>query len=235
MDAIETINEHWPELSPLLDAPRREELLEIVADAESDPEAAADALRDLIKPLLPPGHPVREALTPSGWRFRPAESPAQDRPALLESFRTLRTRMTSAGILEVGHVSMPYTLTSTTAASTPPPYRPDSRDAWLLEEPALPATALDGLAPEQADQVIVLTGNDEVERVPAFQLDPESRTPYPVVVEINRLLSADEDPWGAADWWLGSNVWLDTAPARLLGRGVDHALLSAARAEIPEW
>jgi hypothetical protein len=91
------------------------------------------------------------------------------------------------------------------------------------------------LSADEAQDLILLTDADDVERIPAFQLDPESGTPYAVVVEINRLLSADVDPWGAADWWLASNVWLDAAPARLLGTGVDDALRSAAQAEIPEW
>ncbi|MGW1878787.1 protein kinase domain-containing protein [Streptomyces sp. NPDC001975] len=116
-----------------------------------------------------------------------------------------------------------------------PPYRPDPQDAWLLAEPALAASTLASLSPDQTHDLILLTDDQNTEHIPAFQLDPVSGTPYPVVMEINRLLSADEDPWGAADWWLGSNVWLDAAPARLLGTGVDDALLSAARAEIPEW
>ncbi|MFB6533894.1 hypothetical protein ACFCY8_29560 [Streptomyces noursei] len=56
-----------------------------------------------------------------------------------------------------------------------------------------------------------------------------------MVVEINRLPCADVDPWGAADWWLGSNVWLDARPARKLGTGADDALRSATRAETSEW
>ncbi|MEU9397662.1 hypothetical protein AB0D86_47805 [Streptomyces sp. NPDC048324] len=114
------------------------------------------------------------------------------------------------------------------------PYQPDADDAWLLAEPAIPAASVD-LPAEEVQNLILLTDQNGVEQIPGFQFDPESGAPYPVVVEINRLLSADEDPWGAADWWLASNVWLDTAPARLLGTGVDDALRSAAQAEIPDW
>ncbi|MYV53741.1 hypothetical protein [Streptomyces sp. SID3212] len=273
-DAVEAIHAHWAEISGLLDASAREELLEILADAESNPEAAADELRELIKPFTPPGHAVRQALTPSGVRFRPS-APQPDSDALLASLQALRTAVDAAPLVGTPHEAAspirpdraapsygpdPVAPSSRPDAVVPsygpdpaapsygpdpaapsydsdpaaPPYRPDPDDAWLLAEPALPAASLD-LAPEQAHDLILLTDGDEVARVPAFQLDPESGTPYPVVVEINRLLSADVDPWGAADWWLGPNVWLDAAPARLLGTGVDHALLSAARAEIPEW
>ncbi len=56
-----------------------------------------------------------------------------------------------------------------------------------------------------------------------------------MVVAVNRLLDADDDPWGVADWWLGANAWLDAVPARLLGTPGEHGLLAAARAEIAEW
>jgi hypothetical protein len=233
--AVEAIHAHWAEISGLLDAPAREELLEILADAESNPEAAADELRELIKPFTPPGHAVREALTPSGVRFQSSTIRPLDSDALLASLRALRT---AADALRPTPMAEGVAVVQVTDAartdSVAPSYRPDSDDAWLLAEPALPAASL-GLSPEQAHDLIFLTDGDKAERVPAFQLDPESGTPYAVVVEINRLLSADVDPWGAADWWLGSNVWLDAAPARLLGTGADQALLSAARAEIPEW
>ncbi|WP_405951607.1 hypothetical protein OG588_40630 [Streptomyces prunicolor] len=217
-DAIEAIQANWVELDGLLDEPAREELREILAEAEADPEAAADELRALVKPFVPTGHPLRAALTPQGVRFQ-AESTQPQSKALLPLLKRLRTQ---------AQVSPAASLTGPLDSS----YRPDPQDAWLLAEPAV---LVGVLSPDQTQDLILLTDEQNTERVPAFQLDPASGTPYPIVVEINRLLSADEDPWGAADWWLGSNVWLDAAPARLLGTGADDALLSAARAEIPEW
>ncbi|GAA2296756.1 hypothetical protein OKJ48_30630 [Streptomyces kunmingensis] len=244
-DAIEAIEENWEELSGLLDAAGRAELLDIVEGAESDPEIAADELRDLIKPLLAPGHPVRDALTPSGVRYQPVAKAPGENPQLMETFRKLRTRMAAAGILRTGDIALPYEARAAyeveaayeAGAGEPtaePAYRPDADDAWILAAPSLPAASVE-LPPDQVGQLIVLTDENEVDRVPAFQLPEGSGAPYPVVIEINKILSADEDPWGAADWWLGVNVWLGAAPASLLGTGVDHALLSAARAEIPEW
>ncbi|QTA36072.1 hypothetical protein [Streptomyces sp. CA-256286] len=266
-DVVEAIRAHRAELETLLDPPARAELLEILADSESDPVVAAADLRELIKPFTPPGHPLRAALTPSGVRFQPGTAAPPDGDALLALLVHLRSEVEIEGSpadaprdvhrpapeshagdenhpTREGHTaddsrSAPADHPaaenrSALADRAAPPYRPDADDAWLLAEPALQSASLD-LAPEHARDLIRLTVADEEERVPAFQLDPASGTPYPVVVEINRLLSADEDPWGAVDWWLGPNVWLDAAPARLLGTGVDHALLSAARAEIPEW
>ena len=240
--AMEAIQRYWAELYALLDPAAREELAEILEDAENDPVAAARDLRELIKPFTPPDHPARAALTPTGVRFRPTAGGPPPDATLLPMLRALRADALTGEAPEKAAA----TLDAPTPDTSPPPYaplaasldddpyRPDADDAWLLASPAVPAAEL-GLTPEQTRDLIALTYQDDVERVPSFQLDRESGTPYPVVTEINRLLSADEDPWGAADWWLGSNVWLDAAPATLLGTGADGALLAAARAETPDW
>ena len=224
VNAVLAIHEHWADLSGQLDDEAREELVELLADVESDPAAAARDLREVVKPFVPPGHPAREALTPTGVRYQPtavAPSAAQDAERLLTSLRALRGRVLAApGAPDPSESS--------------PPYRPDADDAWLLAEPALPA-GLTGRGTAHDDYVIVLSDENDAEHIPAFQFDPESGAPYPVVIEINRLLSADVDPWGAADWWLGPNLWLRMAPARLLGTGADDALLSAAEAVLPDW
>lgn len=228
-DAVEAIRANWDELYGLLDVPARREVHEILAEAEADPETAAAELHALVKPFVPPGHPLRALLTPSGVRFGPAiEPPATERPALLAALLPLRTDDAPRA---PGPEAPPAGAPAPVAA---PVYRPDQDDAWLLAEPSvdLPAQVL---ATDGFRHLIRLTDGQDTAHVPAFQLDPVTGAPYPVVVEINRMLSADEDPWGAADWWLGSNVWLNAAPARLLGTGADDALLSAARAETPEW
>ncbi|MFF2961825.1 hypothetical protein ACFVT1_23480 [Streptomyces sp. NPDC057963] len=234
VSAIGAIHRYWPELSALLDPPAREELMEILAAAEADPTAAARDIRELVKPFTPPGHPAREALTPSGVRFQPSTVAPSDSARLLVLLRALRTESQSLGLGAEAPADTGPGETAPDAEEDAAPYRPDADDAWLLAEPAVPAVSVD-LAADRARDLILLTDEREVEWIPSFQIDLDSGAPYPVVVEINRLLSADADPWGAADWWLGSNVWLDAAPARLLGTGADGALLSAARAEIPDW
>ncbi|MGW6391438.1 hypothetical protein ACWFR1_13245 [Streptomyces sp. NPDC055103] len=257
--AMEAIQRYWAELYALLDPAAREELAEILEDAENDPVAAARDLRELIKPFTPPDHPARIALTPTGVRFRPTAGGPPPDATLLPMLQALRADALSGESPEKPAATLDAPPPAPASASSdapspassyvPPPsssyvalpsslnddpYRPDADDAWLLAPPAVPAAEL-GLTPEQERDLIALTYQDDVERVPSFQLDRESGTPYPVVTEINRLLSADEDPWGAADWWLGPNVWLDAAPATLLGTGADGALLAAARAETPDW
>jgi hypothetical protein len=64
-------------------------------------------------------------------------------------------------------------------------------------------------------------------RLPTFQFGTDG-APLPLVLSINEVLRADRDPWGVADWWLGPNHWLDTPPARALGRVPDDELMAVA-------
>ncbi|GGZ56218.1 hypothetical protein GCM10010387_57790 [Streptomyces inusitatus] len=101
----------------------------------------------------------------------------------------------------------------------------------LLTAPARGADRLPaGAAGDPAGAGLIrLTDRAGHDRYPDFQFDPDTGEPLPVVQRINRLLLSDQDPWGAADWWLGGNEWLDDAPAALLGRISDEVLTLAAR------
>ena len=105
----------------------------------------------------------------------------------------------------------------------------------LLAEPsreaAVSGTPAAGVGP--AD-VIVLADPEAGRRSPEVQFDPATGRPRDIVVRINRILLADRDPWGAADWWLGGNSWLGGAPAALLGRVPDDRLADAALALVEE-
>lgn len=86
-------------------------------------------------------------------------------------------------------------------------------------------------------RLIVLSGEDGRRRAPLFQFEAGTM-PWQVVLEVNSVLRADIDPWGAADWWLSRTPWWDGTPAGLLGRGRDPELLGAARALVAdegEW
>ncbi|GIE95892.1 toll/interleukin-1 receptor domain-containing protein [Paractinoplanes rishiriensis] len=67
---------------------------------------------------------------------------------------------------------------------------------------------------------------------PAFQFD-DNRRPIDLVLRINEMLGAEEDPEGVLDWWLGPNVWLNAPPVALLSRDDEARLLAAARAALP--
>ncbi|MFD5920368.1 hypothetical protein ACFVYP_15575 [Kitasatospora sp. NPDC058201] len=111
----------------------------------------------------------------------------------------------------------------------------------LLAEPSLgradlDARGLDAPALAGAGLIIRLIDQAGEHRYPAFQFagpapgaEPGTgRGPLPVVTRINRLLLAEADPWGAADWWLAGNSWLGGTPAALLGLVSDELLTAAA-------
>ncbi|WP_335980675.1 hypothetical protein [Streptomyces sp. CA2R106] len=64
-------------------------------------------------------------------------------------------------------------------------------------------------------------------RLPRFQFTAGLR-PLPPVLEVNALLAAGRDPWGAADWWLSANAWLGARPVDLLGTHRERQLADAA-------
>ncbi|MFJ6982431.1 MULTISPECIES: hypothetical protein [unclassified Streptomyces] len=105
----------------------------------------------------------------------------------------------------------------------------------LLGEPSRAAApAGSPQAGQGPADVIVLTDPEDGRRSPEFQFDPDTGRPRDIVVQINRMLLADRDPWGAADWWLGGNTWLGGRPAALLGQVPDALLADAARALVEE-
>ncbi|MEU7476708.1 hypothetical protein AB0A63_12055 [Lentzea sp. NPDC042327] len=79
--------------------------------------------------------------------------------------------------------------------------------------------------------VIKLHRDDGSASVPTFQFDAAGE-PLDVVLRINLLLQAQQDPWGAADWWFSANAWLRDRPVRLLGRTPDDRLVAAAAAVV---
>ncbi|MEU2517895.1 hypothetical protein ABZ732_03795 [Streptomyces pseudogriseolus] len=99
----------------------------------------------------------------------------------------------------------------------------------LLAEPALDPDTVErrGGSPYSPD-LIRLRGPGGRIRLPCFQFSDDT-LPWLTVLEVNALLGADHDPWGAADWWLSANAWLGTRPARLLGSGRDRQLVEVAR------
>ncbi|MFJ8106729.1 hypothetical protein [Streptomyces sp. NPDC096132] len=120
----------------------------------------------------------------------------------------------------------------------PPPEREEPSVADLVAAArrrllAAPSRAAGPGAGGSAD-VIVLADPETGRRSPEFQFDPDTGRPLDIVVRINRILLADRDPWGAADWWLGGNSWLGGAPATLLGRVPDDRLADAALALVEE-
>lgn len=79
--------------------------------------------------------------------------------------------------------------------------------------------------------LIRLAQDDGSVAVPLFQLAPDGH-PVDLVVRVNEVLGADDDPWGAADWWLSANAWLHRPPADLLAAGESKRIMAAALAVV---
>jgi hypothetical protein len=103
-------------------------------------------------------------------------------------------------------------------------------DADLPERGPGPAPAGD-----PSPHLIRLTDRQGTKTVPGFQFSGAG-TAAPVVLEINELLGAREDPWGVTAWWVRPNLWLAAAPARMIGAVADERLVAAARAALTgDW
>jgi hypothetical protein len=83
--------------------------------------------------------------------------------------------------------------------------------------------------PEGAVGALVILERDGERLAPAFQFG-EGDSPAPGVEEVNRLLGALEDPWGAASWWLSPHAALHAIPADALRVGAAETVTAAARA-----
>ncbi len=218
-DVLDVLREHWDEVQEHLDESARTSLLALLDAPSADPERTARKIARLVLAAVPDGHPVRAALEDSVRYSQAVRAELTDREAVLRALALFRGAADPA---------------PAPAAATPSP--PEDADDWLLAADSVSAADYRAGGHDPADpDLIRLTDRQGAVRLPAFQFDGASGRPLPVVVAVNRLLDADDDPWGVADWWLGANAWLDAVPARLLGTPGEQALLAAARAEIAEW
>ncbi|MDS0133225.1 MULTISPECIES: hypothetical protein [unclassified Amycolatopsis] len=113
------------------------------------------------------------------------------------------------------------------------PASDDPRERILGSQPVTAATELrsHGVDPDLPD-LIRLPRPDGSVSVPDFQFDVDRR-PRSVVLQVNRVLGAETDPWAVADWWVSGNVWLDAVPVTLVAdRIAEPGLVAAATAAV---
>lgn len=60
--------------------------------------------------------------------------------------------------------------------------------------------------------LLCVEGLDGSPMFPVFQFDPDGNLNL-IVKEVNEVLMAGVDPWGALDWWASANPWLPGGPA----------------------
>jgi hypothetical protein len=201
--AMELLSRLWPQVRAELPRSEDTELVRLVgaysnAVLPQDMDHAALAITRLLFRSLPRDHPIPVALAVDTPRFSGGWSIRSADLRLAEDFRAL-----------LDPHGRPPTAAEVAAAA----------GAWLL---AVDAFGDDDVV-RPPRELIRLVTPDGVGRWPAFQFDPDRR-PLRSVLTINRILDAEDDPWGVADWWLGPNTWLPEPPADLLHR-IDLAVL----------
>ena len=217
---LSALSAHWQDTLALLQPADVRFLAAAIWRIESAPPGSQDAaaaaadLTALLVTRLPHGHPVRAAIA------------AQTRLAG-ETADWPRISLMLRALPEI-NAQLPSLLPAHPA--------PDDAgaEARLLAVPALTPEQVreHGADPDDEDLIRLSPGRGLIQ-LPSFQFGPDGQA-IPIVKAINRLLVAAEDPWGVADWWLGSNTWLNATPADLIGQVEDTLLALAAQAEFPE-
>jgi hypothetical protein len=220
-DFYRALLEQWDDVLSRLPAEHAGRVQALVADVVAgrlDPDDVIVDLAGLLAPVLHEGDAVLEALT-------------GDRRAVLEADSDLDVEAEFHRIVAgLGDL----VLRTRPERRTEPPNSPAA--VWrrarrrLLRVPHLvepPAVGAQGAAAD--DGLIRLPRRDGGHQLPRFQFDDDLR-PHDLVMRVNRLLDADDDPWGVADWWVSPHAVLDDPPATLLGTTREHELWAAASA-----
>lgn len=230
---LRAVGEYWDEIQRYADPGQREQLVALIdATAQADADEVRAALDDLLLDILPPAHPLSQLVGSSpmydgGLSARPDAE-------LADELRRLGRRVLAAGkpaepAASPGVSSAGAPAVSATAGTRQPGGDFDRQvQDRLLALPALSAEDPRSQTVGASPGLIRLPRPDGSSQLPAFQFGP-SGAPWPVVREINELLDAAGDPWGAACWWADPHERLDAAPADLLGRGDDDLLRLAAK------
>ena len=176
----------WDTLGPRLDADVREELASLLARVraaarlEADPTGTAERAVELLRTRLPdrfgPGRCAPTTFLPD----------ADQLDATHLGFRAEDL----AVLLLDGHRMVGPVLGAVRER--------------LLAAPAVDGdTVLRAGGDPYAPGLVRLRGEGGALRLPAFQFS-EGTLPWLTVLEVNEVLRADTDPWGAADWWLSA-------------------------------
>lgn len=218
-EVLHSLAAHWDDISGRLDPDGRARLRWLVAIAAAEqtgPDARTEAVLEIIGvvlPVLPRDHPLEQAI--GGKRSAPSTLERELSPTLAE----LRAIVGDLpGLDDIGDL-----------ADLDPD--PAARTVWsdvrtrLLAAPMVAADDVPAAGP------LIRLDDGVREVLPAFQFGPDGQ-PYGVVLAVNEVLDATDDPWGAADWWLLPNSWLRAIPADLVGRVDDLILLDTAEREV---
>lgn len=234
-DALESLIEHWDDVSSRLGAARAQELRDLIAQVGgAEHTATVTRITQLLVVELPPEHPVRRALA-KGYMFTraPADWLAL-REELLES-AGVAGAWTAAPMPDAGQHDAAASRAAATGDDdeTPGDILAAVTDR-LLRAPALTEDEVRRRGADPSDPGLIrLQRPDGGRQWPSFQFASEGAA-LGIVRSVNLMLGAEYDPLGVADWWLGANAGLDGRPSDLIGEVPDELLLRAARAVTEE-
>lgn len=202
MDAVGVLSSRWQEMSEELDEPGRQRLDTVAARHR---RAVSD--RDLSRAWHEVVDLALDRLS-AGSGIRQALLIALDVPR----FSTGRRETALPPLPVLARAALP------------------SIEDWIVAARAYSPAHVrrTGTDPDQPGLIRIRRPDGRV-ALPAFQFTRAGEL-KPLVLRINRLLDADDDPWGAADWWLCPNVWLGATPAHVLDAVDDDVLVAAAAA-----
>lgn len=228
-----------------LEPEQREELLSLLAGAGDRP--ATDVLLDLQELLLyadlPADHPVGRALTTARFVRTSTGGPELTPEQSLELLRGAALPKPPPQEPRPG----PGAEASSPRPAATEPAQPSDDPQSLPEFGSYESvirrlTELPALTPDEVRRVgtdpdlpeLIRLGHGATTRLPRFQFDGSGAV-RPVVVEVNRILDAEHDPWAVAGWWTDLHAWLKRAPVELLDEdGGADGLRELARAEVTD-
>jgi hypothetical protein len=226
-----------------LDPQQRQELWSLIADTNDlSPAQVLLALEELLLWAdLPANHPVSRALATArfiGIRDAGPSMTAQESLEFLRSF--LQTDPDTHILSELQAHPAPQVdpepkagLSGPAEGQPIPEYGSYAAVIGrLIDLPALsPEEVRRAGTDPQLPELIRLQDRAAI-RLPRFQFDLAGAA-RPIVLEVNRVLGAAQDPWGVAGWWTDLHAWLERAPMELLDEagGVDE-LSELALAEV---
>jgi hypothetical protein len=228
---LRAVARYWAEIRALASEEQWERVRALVAGtADPDPREALAALADELWGILPPDHEICDIMRARVMSGTGADAATAD-AELLEELWLLSDLVLDPGesAWRAAHPAVPPF-----AESTDFDRRVEER---LLSLPALtPDDARQrGIDPDDVRLIrLPRPGAAPEFQLPAFQFAPGG-DPWDIVMEVNQVLDAADDPWGVMCWWVDPHARLGDAPASLLGHGQDDLIRRAARAMAEDY
>ena len=235
---LRAVARYWDEIRALASEEQWERVRALVAGtAEPDPREALAALADELWDILPPDHEICDIMR-TGVMFSPPVDAATADAELLEELWLLSNLVLDPG--ESAWRGRHPELDDLVDLAEDPAGADDIDQ--MVEERLL---RLPSLTPEEARLHGVDPDDTRLIRLPRPGAVPEFQLPefqfapvggaWDIVMEVNQVLDAADDPWGVMCWWVDPHARLGDAPARLLGHGQDNLILRAARTMVEDY